>query len=108
MSAPTAASPGRITLVVNLHDDTLLQQLSDLRGQLAELLRTGHGEIVIDIGGVARLSSATVAAILWAKRSCATRGVDLSVRNPSGRNLDVLRRCGLAEVLCLRSSGRRP
>jgi anti-anti-sigma regulatory factor len=95
-------------VVVNLHDDTLLQDLSDLRRQLAEPLRTGQGEVVIDIGGVARLSSATVAAILWAKRSCATRGVDLSVRNPSGRNLDVLRRCGLAEVLCLRSAASRP
>jgi hypothetical protein len=36
-----------------------------------------------------------VAALLWARRCCATRGVPFRVTGTSGQNAKVLRLCGL-------------
>jgi anti-anti-sigma factor len=99
MTTVTMVGHGEQTVEVHLHDETLLPDLRELRGQVARLLVTGHGSVNVDIGSVARLSSATVAVLLWAKRCCMVQGVEMRVRNPSPRNLDVMRRCGMLEVL---------
>lgn len=91
---------------VYLRDESLIQDLSTLRRELVGRLRAGQRSVVIDISGIDRLSSPTVAALLWARRSCSARRADVTVRNPSGRSLDVLRRRGLAEVLPVQVGGR--
>jgi anti-anti-sigma regulatory factor len=108
VTVETVVHRSQRTLGVRLREESLLQGLSDLRWQLVQLLRDGHGAVVIDIGGVDRLSSGTVAALLWVKRSCLARGVDMTVVNASGRNLEVMRRCGLLETLgAVPADGRR-
>lgn len=92
---------------VYLRDESLIQDLSTLRHELASRLRAGQRSVVIDISGIDRLSSPTVAALLWARRSCTARRAHVTVRNPSGRSLDVLRRRGLAEVLPVQVGGRQ-
>jgi anti-anti-sigma factor len=99
MSTETMLQRSEQALEVRLDDETLLRDLRELRGLVARLLVSGHGTVSVDIGSVARLSSATVAVLLWAKRSCLSHGVEMRVRNPSSRNLDVMRRCGMLEVL---------
>ena len=92
---------------VYLRDESLIQDLSTLRRELASRLRGGQRSVVIDISGIDRLSSPTVAALLWARRSCTAHRALVTVRNPSGRSLDVLRRRGLAEVLPVQLGGQQ-
>lgn len=86
-------------VVVALDDDALAQSLGDLRSRLAEVLIDGQATLVIDVSGVERLSSATIAALLRVKRQCLTRRVRVVLRSPSSRSRDILTRGGLAAVL---------
>ena len=88
-------SDGRGAVVVELREPPLAHDLSRLRSQLAQSLMRGPGGVTVDLATVDRISSPTVAALLWARRSCAIRGVPFSVTGTSGQNAKVLRLCGL-------------
>jgi anti-anti-sigma regulatory factor len=88
-------SDGRGAVVVELHEPPLAHDLSRLRSHLAQSLMRGPGEVTVDLSTVDRISSPTVAALLWARRSCATRGVPFRVTGTTGQNAKVLRLCGL-------------
>src|SRR5690242_13225122 len=107
MTTTSTARQSHETLEVYLRDESLIADLSILRWELAGRLRAGQRTVVIDISGIDRLSSATVAALLWARRSCSARRAHVTVRNPSARSLEVLRRRGLAEVLPVLVGGPR-
>ncbi|MFP5347691.1 MAG: STAS domain-containing protein [Actinomycetes bacterium] len=92
------AAPGAGPVVVLLDDDTLLDGLSRLRSAVAGQVASGGCDLVVDIAGVRRLSSATVAALLWARRHSRCLGRRVVVRGPSPESLQVLRRTGLSEV----------
>jgi len=85
--------------VVSLRDDRLREPLADLRWRLDGLLASGPSTLVIDVSEVTRLSSATVAVLLWVKRRCRARGVRVVLRRPSRRNVELLRRMGLVSAL---------
>jgi anti-anti-sigma factor len=88
---------------VALRDDRLAQGLGDLRWHLPTLLAGGTNTLVIDVSGVARLSSTCVATLLWVKRSCQSRHVRVVLADPTDRTLDVLTRTGLASVFEIES-----
>lgn len=81
-----------------LHDSSLTTDLRLLRSGVAEVLRTGSRSLLLDVSDLTRPSSSVVAALLWAKRSCARGGIELCVSGVGNRNRDVLRRCGLVDV----------
>lgn len=98
---PSASSS---CIVMRLDDNALRQGVADLRWRLPQLLAGGHPTLVIDISGVERISSTTVAAILWVKRRCRGRRVRVVVRDPSRRSLEQLRRTGLMDAFDIESS----
>lgn len=97
----TAQRPARQTLdvVVVLDDRALPAGLSRLRLVVRDAFLDGEAKVVVDIAGLHRLSSATVAALLWANRHCGQRGGTVVLRDPSDSSLAVLRRTGLGDVL---------
>jgi anti-anti-sigma regulatory factor len=83
---------------VTLHDASLAHDLRALRSNVAEVLRTRPESVLVDVSELTRPSSSVVAALRWAKRSCARGGVGFSVQGVGSRNGEVLRRCGLFVV----------
>lgn len=90
-------APGTAKAVA-LHDSSLTADLRALRSGVAEVLRTRPRTVLVDVSDLTRPSSSVVAALLWAKRSCARGGVAFAVSGVGSRNRDVLRRCGLLTV----------
>lgn len=88
-------------VVLHLADDTLLRGLADLRWRLDDLLAGHPPQLVIDISALTRLSSATLAALLWAQRTCRSRGGRVVLRGPNKRCLTVLARTGLADLFAV-------
>lgn len=84
------------TVTVHLQERTLTADLSLLRSEVARSVLHGRGGITIDVSGVDQISSPTIAAILWARRSCAARQIPFDVTGDGGRNARVLRTCGLS------------
>jgi anti-anti-sigma regulatory factor len=95
------------TVVVALDDASAAQGLSELRSRLGEVLGAADARLVVDVSGLERVSSGVVAALLWTKRRCLARGVEVSVRGASSRSL-LLTRTGLSDVLDVEpTTGRR-
>jgi anti-anti-sigma regulatory factor len=82
-------------VVLVLSDETLLDALEELRARLGGLLEPGPSRLVVDLSRVSRLSSTTIATLLWVKRTCGARAVDVVVRRPSRGSVGVLHRTGL-------------
>lgn len=80
---------------MQMRDADLMRVLDDVERGLDSLLERGPRTMVVDMSGVARLSSTTIAALLWVRRRCAARGVDVIVRGASPRHRALLRRIGL-------------
>lgn len=91
-------------VVVTLRDTEVPRALADLRWRLNTLLGHGPATLVIDVAGVRQISSATIAVLLQVKRRCRARGVDLVVREPSRRSVDMLHRTGLLSALVIESA----
>jgi anti-anti-sigma factor len=91
-----------------LDDDTLLKGLSELRWHLDGLLADRSPVLVVEISGLSRLSSATLAALLWAQRGCRGRGGRVVLRGPTKRCRDVLVRTGLVDLFSVETSQAVP
>ncbi|MDU0313134.1 STAS domain-containing protein [Phycicoccus sp. M110.8] len=91
----TIEEPSTGTRSAALHESSLTQDLLVLRSTVADVLLTRSHRVVVDVSCLDRPSSTAVAALLWAKRSCARAGVDFQVHGARPANRDVLRRCGL-------------
>ena len=89
------SAPGDDAVVVILSDDTLLDTLGELRWRLGGLLESGPSRLVLDLSRVSRLSSTTVGVLLWVRRGCRARGVEVVVRRPTRGSIRVLHRTGL-------------
>ena len=74
-------------------------------GDLEQRLEVGLGSdplvVVLDMAAVERVSSATVAMLLWARGRCASQGVEILLRHPSRRCRETLERTGLLSVLMI-------
>lgn len=80
-------------VTVRLRDHSLTEDLSHLRSKVALGVRRGLG-LTLDVSEVERVSSPTVAAILWARRCCAARDLPFTVTGARGRNRRILHSCG--------------
>ena len=61
-----------------------IRTIEDVQTRVDHLLESGPRTLVIDISEVAHLSSA-ISALMWVRRCCSTRGVDLVLSMPSRR-----------------------
>lgn len=86
-----------------LRDAGLVRVLDDLQGRLDTALETGPRAVVVDISAIGQVSSTTIAALLWIKRRCSARGVQVLLRGPSRRSRDTLQRVGLLAPFPLES-----
>ncbi len=105
--ASTSLSPTPRTVVVALDDEAVAQGLTELRSSLSHVLSAGDARLVVDVSRLDRISSSVVAALLWAKRKCVARGVDVVVRGSVGQSLGLLTRTGLAAVLDVEDADER-
>ncbi|OLP72055.1 hypothetical protein BJM39_31440 [Salmonella enterica subsp. enterica serovar Javiana] len=78
-----------------LTESSLTQDLLSLRSTVADVLLSHTHRVVVDVSRLDRPSSTAVAALLWAKRSCARAAVEFEIHGVRASNRDVLRRCGL-------------
>lgn len=92
--APRDLDPPPV-VVVHLRDSSLTDDLARLRSEVATTVLHCRGGITVDLSAVDQISSPTVAAILWARRSCSARRIPFAVTGDHGRNARVLRSCGL-------------
>jgi anti-anti-sigma factor len=90
------------TCVVVLAEESLLHGLSQIKGCLSDTTGGGTEVLVLDLTDLDRLSSTTLAAMLWARRTCSARGGRVVVRGPNRRCRDVLTRTGLASLFDIR------
>jgi anti-anti-sigma factor len=88
-------------VVLSVEDSGLARVLDSVERQLDAVLDAGARFVVLDMSAVDRVSSTTVAALLWARRRCSSRGIEVSLLHPSRRCLDALARTGLLEVLAV-------
>ncbi len=98
----------RAEMVLALDDEGLLAGLSTLHPALRTHLVQGGTSAVVDVSGLTRMSSSTLAALLLAKRRCRARGAALVVRGAGSGVADLLHRAGLsAEELSAAASQPR-
>lgn len=96
------------TVVVPFSDATCLRAIHILRWRLAEMLAGGPEAVVVDLAGLTGFSSSTVAALLWAKRRCGTRGVPLRLHNADPVLAGRFRRAGLDTIWDIRTASAAP
>lgn len=84
---------------VELREPTHARDLSRLRSQLAKSLPRGRGGVTVDVSALDHISSPTIAALLWARRSCVAHRVPFSVVGQSQHNSKLLLSCGLVSEL---------
>jgi len=92
----TDVGVGRQEMVVQLDDGRLLEGLDALHPALRTHLVQGGTSAVVDVSGLTRLSSSTLACLLLAKRRCRARGAELVVRGAGSGVAVALHRAGLA------------
>lgn len=81
---------------VRLLNESMAADLALLRSQVAAGVVQGRG-VLLDVSEVEQITSPTVAAILWARRSCAARNLPFTVTGHRARNHRLLRSCGLVD-----------
>jgi len=87
---------GAPVLTVALGHDSPVTDLRLVReGVARSVLR--RRALELDVSAVDRLSSPTVATILWARRRCTARNLPFSVVGGRGRTRRVLLSCGLVD-----------
>lgn len=86
-------------IVVALPSSGLEPAIGDLE-QLVDVALTCEPDIlVLDMRAVERLSSTTVALVLWTRRRCATHGVEVILRQTSRRCREVIERTALLDAV---------
>ncbi|WP_041307299.1 STAS domain-containing protein [Intrasporangium calvum] len=84
---------------VTLDERSLPHDLLLLRASTAECLTRGRGSVVVDISSLRRLSSETIAALLWTRRKCSGLGIGFTIVGARAAAAQSLSRCGMAEQL---------
>lgn len=94
------------TVVVPLTEALMAEGLADVRWLLHDALLSGARWVVIDLTRAPQLSSAALASLLSAHRTCRARGGGVVLRGPGRRTRDMLARTGLQRVLQVEPGGR--
>ena len=84
---------------IPLDESNLAHDLLVLRATAAEWLIRGEGSIAVDVSSLRRLSSETIAALLWTRRKCNGQGIGFTVHGATGNVAQALTRCGLGEAI---------
>jgi anti-anti-sigma factor len=87
--------------IVPLPRTGLKTALGDLEHRVEAALATGPRAVVLDMGAVERVSSTTVAMLLWARRRCAFQGVEVVLRHPSPHCREAIERTGLLKAVTI-------
>src|SRR3712207_2943018 len=95
-------------VTVHLDEALLVDGLADVRWLLHDALLAGARRLVVDLSRVRSLSSAAVACLLWAHRTCRARGGAVVLRGANRRTRDLLHRTGLWRVIQVESGHERP
>jgi hypothetical protein len=80
--------------VLMLGVDGLMPELERVHEQLDILLALAPRTVVVDISQLCSPSSTSVAALLWIRRRCSERGVDVVLRGTAKRNQEAFRALG--------------
>jgi hypothetical protein len=87
------------TVVVFMTEATVRGVVFNLRWRLDEILGTAPSTLVVEASQLRRLSSPTIAALLWANRHCSARGVQFVLRAKGTSASAMLCRAGLDRAL---------
>lgn len=102
MTQMTVSGHQRSYVTVALDDEsTPSQPTGDLMSRLRPLFNEGLTTVLVDISRAHRLSSDTVAALLWARREASARGGRVVLHAPNRRSAALVSRSvlgGLFEV----------
>ncbi|KQW50939.1 hypothetical protein ASC77_25100 [Nocardioides sp. Root1257] len=93
--------PGDV--VVRLPRGGLNNSLAELDQQLDIAFCLEPRALVLDLSEIGRMSSTTVAELLWARQRCSRRGVEVHLWNPTRQCREALERIGLVGRLDMRS-----
>lgn len=91
-------------VTVALRGDQLAVGLNELRWRLGQLVPGSAHTLHLDLSELDHLSSACIATLLWVRRVCTARHVDVVLVGAGGRSRDQLRRTGLGLVLQVAAS----
>lgn len=92
--------------VIVLKDVPARDLIDDLRRRVPRLLDDPPSTLVADLSCLRYFSSGAVAALLWLRDVCRTRGVDVRLRRLPRGGGATLRRTGLSDALPLDARGR--
>lgn len=95
---PTSRPDKAVTF---LRETDLMCSRDDVTKQVEMLLETGPRSLAVDLSGV-DVTSTTVTALLWVKRRCAARGVEVALLGPARRSVHTLKGIGFVDA------GQRP
>lgn len=102
MTQMTVSGNQRTYVTVTLDDESTASRATEnLTSRLRELFKEGLTTVLVDISRAQRLSSDTVAALLWARREAAARGGRIVLHAPNRRSAALVSRSvlgGLFEV----------
>ena len=91
----------RADVVVLVGRDDQGSVLDAVKQRLPALLDPPPAAVVVDLSGMACMTSGTVAALLWTGATCRKRGVPVRVRHVPPRGDAILHRTGLSRALAL-------
>ena len=80
----------------------------DFEHRLDAALAARPRALVLDMAAVDRLSSTTIAMLLWARRRCAAHAVEIELDHSSRQCRDALERTGLLRLVSAATPGDAP
>ncbi len=86
-------------VVVWLHGDQDILTVDIVRDILAAELSASDDDVVVDLGEVTFIGSATLGAFVAARAAMRKRGRELTLRAPQRRTRRLLEVCGLTDLL---------
>lgn len=93
-----------VVVLVGPHDRECV--LDTVKQRLPDLLDLSPTAVVVDLSGMACLTSGAVAALLWTDATCRKRGIPVRVRHVPPRGDAILRRTGLSRMVELDEARR--
>ena len=94
-----AGDGASLEVVVELRPEDLPHAMLDLHRVVTQAVLRGACRVIVDVSQVDCLTSASITALLWARRRCVERGGAVVLRNPSARSMDLIIRTGLWDVI---------
>lgn len=85
--------------IVTLHEGGPGSRFDEFEHRLDTALAARPRALVLDMVAVDRVSSTTIAMLLWARRRCAAHGIEIELGRPSRRCHDALERAGLLDLV---------